>query len=46
MITPAFLLALSLDGPGSGILQSGISEGAVGQPAILPNGIFLALYGL
>jgi hypothetical protein len=35
MITPILLRARSLDEPGSGILHAGISEGAVGQPAVL-----------
>jgi hypothetical protein len=36
MITPALLRARSLDEPGAGILNAGISEGAVGKPALLP----------
>ena len=35
MITPALLRARSLDEPGAGIPQAGISERAVGRPAIL-----------
>jgi hypothetical protein len=37
MITPAILRARSLDDPGE-VLPAGISEGVVGQPAVLPLG--------
>jgi len=36
MITPTLLRARSLDEPGAGIPHAGISEGAVGQLAVLP----------
>jgi hypothetical protein len=36
MITPTLLRARSLDEPGAGIPHAGISEGAVGKPAVLP----------
>jgi len=36
MITPNLPRARSLDEPGAGIPHAGISEGAVGQPALLP----------
>jgi hypothetical protein len=35
MITPTLLRARSLDEPSSGMPHAGISEGAVGQPAVL-----------
>jgi len=36
MIIPAILRTHSLDESGAGIPQAGISEGVVGQPAVLP----------
>lgn len=35
-IIPSPLRARSLDEPGAGIPHAGISEGPVGQPAVLP----------
>ena len=40
MITPTLLRARSHYEPGAGIAHAGISEGAVGQPAVLPSGAF------
>ena len=36
MFTPTLLRARSLDEPGAGIPHPGVSEGAVGQLAVLP----------
>jgi len=35
MITPTLLRARPRDEPGAGLPHAGISEGAVGQPAVL-----------
>jgi hypothetical protein len=37
MITPALLRARSLDEPGPGLPHAGISEGAAGKAAVLPQ---------